>query len=260
MARGKKRQRQTTTTAPPVDAEKAKTIYAAFVEASDAFFASDATARTACEEMELDRPMADLRGCLALMASGAKPSCLIAFGMQPDFAKRLVEGLWAPFCREHLPEITVREISGPCDPLSDCSLQNQFVAFPEASRAIVEKAFFSQLEGEALFEAIGASLGYPNEHGLAADCRVEYSMDSTAIGEVVEIFVLEYLAASDNFAAVTTHFASCADALARVGNLCISVDGVELDAAAVRAGGDNVLSAAGWAPGLNAFEADIDFS
>lgn len=260
MARGKKRQRQTTTTAPPVDAEKAKTIYAAFVEASDAFFASDATARTACEAMELDRPMADLRGCLALMASGAKPSCLIAFGMQPDFAKRLVEGLWAPFCREHLPEITVREISGPCDPLPDCSLQNQFVAFPEASRAIVEKAYFSQLEGEALFEAIGASLGYPNEHGLAADCRVEYSMDSTAIGEVVEIFVLEYLAASDNFAAVTTHFASCADALARVGNLCISVDGVELDAAAVRAGGDNVLSAAGWAPGLNAFEADIDFS
>ena len=34
----------------------------------------------------------------------------------------------------------------------------------------------------------------------------------------------------------------------------------DLDAAAVAAGDEGALRAAGWAPGLNAVEADIDFS
>ena len=75
-----------------------------------------------------------------------------------------------------------------------------------------------------------------------------------------EDFVLEFLAASDGFGAVAAHFARCAEALAGVGPLLISVDGVDLDAAAVAAGDEGALRAAGWAPGLNAVEADIDFS
>ena len=44
-----------------------------------------------------------------------------------------------------------------------------------------------------------------------------------------------------------------------MGPLLIGVDGVGIDAGAVRAGGEGALRAAGWAPGLNAVEADIDF-
>ena len=251
MARSKKRRRPNATT-PPIDAARAQRIYAAFADASDAFFESDATARNQAETMELDGPMADLRGCLALLAAGAKPSCLIAFGMEPTYAKRLVEGLWAPFCREHLPEVTLREIDVACEPLPDCSLQHQYVAYPETSRDVIQRAYFAGLEGEPLFEAIGGALGYPNAHGLATDCRVEY--------RIGEDFVLEFLAASDGFGAVAAHFARCAEALAGVGPLLVSVDGVELDAAAVAAGDEGALRAAGWAPGLNAVEADIDFS
>ena len=251
MARSKKRRRPNAT-APPIDAARAQRIYAAFAAASDAFFETDEAARAQVEAMELDGPMADLRGCLALLAARAKPSCLIAFGMEPLFAKRLVEGLWAPFCREHLPEVTLREIDVACEPLPDCSLQHQYVAFPETSRDVVERAYFSGLAGEPLFEASGGALGYPNAHGLATDCRVEY--------RIGEDFVLEFLASSDGFGAVAAHFARCAEALAGVGPLLISVDGVDLDAVAVAAGDEGALRAAGWAPGLNAVEADIDFS
>ena len=251
MARSKKRRRPNAAT-PQIDAARAQRVYAAFADASDAFFAGDETARTQAEAMELDGPMADLRGCLALLAARAKPSCLVAFGMEPTFAKKLVEGLWAPFCREHLPEIQIRMIDCECEPLPDCSLQHQYVAFPETSREVVERAYFAGLEGEPLFEAIGGALGYPNAHGLATDCRVEY--------RIGEDFVLEFLASSDGFGAVAAHFARCAEALAGVGPLLISVDGVDLDAGAVRAGDEGALRAAGWAPGLNAVEADIDFS
>ena len=252
MARSKKRRRPNATTTPQIDAARAQRVYAAFADASDAFFETDETARNQAETMELDGPMADLRGCLALLAARAKPSCLIAFGMEPSFAKRLVEGLWAPFCREHLPEIHIRMIDCDCEPLPDCSLEHQYVAYPEASRDVVERAYFSGLAGEPLFEAIGGALGYPNAHGLATDCRVEY--------RIGEDFVLEFLAASDGFGAVAAHFARCAEALAGVGPLLISVDGVDLDAGAVAAGDEGALRAAGWAPGLNAVEADIDFS
>ena len=251
MARSKKRRRPNAT-APPIDAARAQRIYAAFADASDAFFAGEDTARAQAEAMELDGPMADLRGCLALLAARAKPSCLIAFGMEPTYAQKLVEGLWAPFCREHLPEVQIREIDCECEPLPDCSLRHQYVAFPETSREVVERAYFSGLAGEPLFEAIGGALGYPNAHGLATDCRVEY--------RIGEDFVLEFLAASDGFGAVAAHFARCAEALAGVGPLLISVDGVDLDAGAVRSGDEDVLRASGWAPGLNAVEADIDFS
>ena len=61
-----------------------------------------------------------------------------------------------------------------------------------------------------------------NAHGLATDCRVEY--------RIGDDFVLEFLAASDGFGAVAAHFARCAEALAGVGPLLISVDGVDLDA------------------------------
>ena len=251
MARSKKRRRPNAAP-PPVDAARAQRVYAAFADASDAFFETDDTAKAQAAAMELDGPMADLRGCLALLAARAKPSCLIAFGMEPTYAKKLVEGLWAPFCREHLPEIHIRMIDGECEPLPDCSLQHQYVAFPETSREVVERAYFSGLAGEPLFEAIGGALGYPNAHGLATDCRVEY--------RIGEDFVLEFLASSDGFGAVAAHFARCAEALAGVGPLLISVDGVDLDAAAVAAGDEGALRAAGWAPGLNAVEADIDFS
>ena len=60
--------------------------------------------------------------------------------------------------------------------------------------------------------------------------------------------------------AVAAHFARGEEALAGVGPHLISVDGVELDAGAVAAGDEGALRAAGWAPGLNAVEADIDFS
>ena len=90
MARSKKRRRQDTAT-PQIDAARAQRIYAAFADASDAFFERPKR-RTQAEAMELDGPMADLRGCLALLAARAKPSCLIAFGMEPAFAKKLVEG------------------------------------------------------------------------------------------------------------------------------------------------------------------------
>ena len=122
MARSKKRRRQDT---HQIDAARAQRVYAAFADASDAFFETDEAARAQVEAMELDGPMADLRGCLALLAARAKPSCLIAFGMEPAFAKKLVEGLWAPFCREHLPEIRLREIDVACEPLPGCSLQHQ---------------------------------------------------------------------------------------------------------------------------------------
>ena len=78
MARSKKRRRQDTTTAPQIDAARAQRIYAAFAAASDAFFETDETAKAQAETMELDGPMADLRGCLALLAARAKPSCLLS--------------------------------------------------------------------------------------------------------------------------------------------------------------------------------------
>ena len=73
-------------------------------------------------------------------------------------------------------------------------LLHQYVAFPETSRDVVERACFADLEGEPLFEAIGGALGYPNAHGLATDCSVEY--------RIGEDFVLEFLASSDGFGAV----------------------------------------------------------
>ena len=171
--------------------------------------------------MELDGPMADLRGCLALLAARAKPSCLIAFGMEPTYAKRLVEGLWAPFCREHLPEIQIRMIDCECEPLPDCSLQHQYVAFPETSRAAAGTGDTPGFGGRARSKRSAASLGYPNAHGLATDCRVEY--------RIGEDFVLEFLAlSSDGFGAVAAHPARCAAPSRGWGPLLISVDGVEL--------------------------------
>ena len=53
MARSKKRRRPNAAT-PPIDAARAQRVYAAFADASDAFFAGDETARTQAEAMELD--------------------------------------------------------------------------------------------------------------------------------------------------------------------------------------------------------------
>ena len=82
MARSKKRRRPNAAT-PPIDAARAQRVYAAFADASDAFFENDEAAKAQAKAMELDGPMADLRGCLALLAARAKPSCLVAFGRSP---------------------------------------------------------------------------------------------------------------------------------------------------------------------------------
>ena len=65
-------------------------------------------------------------------------------------------------------------------------------------------------------------------------------------------------------AGVPAHFRRCAAALSGVGALGASVDGVPLDTDALAAAEpddvEDVLRRAGWRPGLDAFENDIDFS
>lgn len=225
-------------------------LYASFGRASARFFARDRKAAAAAAAMELDHPMADLRGTFLLLASGAKDVALLAFGMRPEFATRLVDGLWRPFLATR-PDMGVHlaKIPRPCEPFEGCDLGGQWVAFRASGAASAERAFFRPAlhDGEALYDAIGAALGYPHDRGFETDCRVEYSHGDG-------VFVLEYEAHSSNVAAIAAHFLACRAALAPALALEMSVDQVALPArdVAAEAGDARALLRLwrrnGWAP------------
>lgn len=242
-------------------------VYEAFSKRSEAFFASDRKAREACEYMELDGPMADLRGSLVLLASGAKPCVLIAFGMRPDFATRLVEGLWRPFLAAR-PELAIelRQISRTCTPFESCPLEGQWIAFPKVGRSkAVDRAFFKgPTSGEELYARIGKALDYPHDSGFETDCRVEYFHSSHKAYSEERTFVLEYEAHSSNVAAIADHFLKCRRALAPVFPLRMAVDQIEMDpeALAEHAGDSDALETLwtdrGWTPDERLGQRDLD--